>query len=307
MPRLNTRRWKWTGLVVLSGVALTNYFCMPAGVLAQGTKSKKVADVERKTGTVSEVEKKGKACTLTIEESDGGKTDIMVTAKTNFVVKGRGDATFFKHSNVSVSAGDIVVNPGNKYLFGKKFVIHLGNKAPAERFEPDPMNPSVYQIAGPVVGCAEDSFTFEAGGATYTVNFEQGVVPEISVESTDPEHATVGAAVEVDGTTRAGRFHPTAIVVTLEKPMVADEVFANEKKSAKSKHGASSKMAKKTSKSDKDKADKTTDKGDDASNDEPLKTKSDPFGVTEKKDAKKGKAAPKKDKKPANNSGDSDN
>jgi len=236
-----------------------------------------------------------------------------VNAKTNFVVKGRGDAAFFKHSNVFVSAENIVMNPGNKYLFGKKFTVHLGNKPPAERFEPDPNNPSVYQIAGPVVDCAEDSFTFEAGGTSYKVNFEQGVVPEISVESTEPEHAAVGSAVEVEGTTRGGKFHPTAIQVTLEKPMVADEVFAaGDKKSAKSKHA--SKSAKKTTKpdKDKDKAEKSAEKGEVGTTGEPLKpgTTSDPFGLLDKdkKDSKKGKTPPpKKDKKPAANSGDSDN
>ena len=310
MPRWNTHRRKWTGVVVLCGVALASCFWLPAAAMAQGAKSKKGGDAERKTGTVAEVEKKGKTCTLTIAESDGEKFDILVTPKTNFLVKGRGDAAFFKHSNVFVSAEDIVMNAGTKYLFGKKFTIHLGNKPPAERFEPDQTNPNVYQIAGPVVDATDDSFTFEAGGMPYKVNFEQGVVPEVSVESTDPEHAAVGAAVEVEGTKRGGKFHPTAITVTLEKPMVADEVFAaGDKKSAKSKHGPSSKAAKKSTKTDKDKTDKTADKGDDAATNDPFKKdSSDPFALEkDKKDAKKGKAAPKKDKKPTTNSGDSDN
>jgi hypothetical protein len=234
---------------------------------------------------------------------------VLVTAKTNFLIKGRGDATFFKHSNVFVSADDIVMNAGNKYLFGKKFTIHLGHKPPAEAFEPDQTNPSLYRIAGPVVDCAEDSFTFEAGGTPYKVNFEQGVVPEIAVESTEPEHAAVGAAVEVEGTTKAGKFHPTAIAVTLEKAMVADEVFAgSDKKSAKSKSSKSAKKnMSKTDKTGKDKADKSADKGDDAAAGEPVKN-NDPFGVLDNKDGKKGKAAPpKKDKKPATKAGDSDN
>ena len=308
MRRLKMHRRKWTRLVIVCGIVLTSSLRMPATVWAQGSKSKKGAEVEKKTGTVAEVKKKGKAATLTIEESDGEKFDIPVNAKTNFVVKGRGDAGFFKHSNVFVSADEIVVNTGNKYLFGKKFMIHLGNKPPAEAFEPDSTNPSVYHIAGPVVDCTEDSFTFEAGGTPYKVNFEQGVVPEISVESTDPEHAAVGSAVEVEGTSKGAIFHPTAIVVTLEKPMIADEVFAaGDKKSAKSKHGAPSKSTKKTTKSDKDKdkADKAADKGDDPATGEPLKPgTSDPFGVLDKdkKDAKKAKPAPKK--KPA---ADSDN
>jgi hypothetical protein len=295
------------------GVALASCLCLPAGVSAQGSKSKKGADSEHKTGTIANVKKTGKTATLTIEESDGEKMDILITAKTNLLIKGRGDATFFKHANVFVSADDIVMNPGNKYLFGKKFTIHLGNKPPAETFEPDQTNPSLYRIAGPVVDCAEDSFTFEAGGTNYKVGFEQNVAPEISVESTEPEHAAVGAAVDVEGTAnKAGKFNPTAIVVTLEKAMVADDVFAGgDKKSAKSKNTTASKSAKKTAKNDKgdkDKSDKTADKGDDAATAEPLKPgSSDPFGVLKDgdKNAKKGKAVPKK--KPASTSGDSDN
>ena len=51
----------------------------------------------------------------------------------------------------------------------------LRTKPPAERFEPDPTNPNVYLIAGPVVDCAEDSFTFEAGGTPYKINFKKDV------------------------------------------------------------------------------------------------------------------------------------
>jgi hypothetical protein len=307
MSRFNLPRSKVSFLLAAHGAALACCVWLPALAWAQGAKSKRGAEPEKKSGTVAEVKKKGKAATLTVEQSDGEKFDVDVTAKTSFMVKGRGDAAFFKHPNVSVSADNVVMNQGNKYLFGRKFTVHLGNRPPAERFEPDPTNPSVYLIGGPVVGCAEDSFTFEADGATPTVHFEQGVVPEILVESTEFEHAAVGSPVEIEGTTRGSKFHPTAILVTLEKPMVADEVFAGDKKSAKSKHG--SKASKKNSKADKDKdkSDKSADTGDDAKGGDPFKKDaSDPFGVSkDKKDSKKGKSAPqKKDKKPAD---DSDN
>ncbi len=310
MPRLNTDRRKWTGLVVEWSLVLIHCVWLPAGAWAQGAKSKKGADAEHKTGTVAQIEKKGKTATLTIEESDGEKFDVLVTAKTNFVVKGKGDAAFFKHAHVFVSADDVVMNEGNKYLFGKKFTIHLGSKSPAETFEPNATNPSVYQIAGPVVDCAEDSFSFEAFGTPYKVGFEQGVVPEVSVESTEPEHAAVGGAVEVEGTTRGGKFVPTAILVTLEKPMSADEVFAGGDKKASKKSTPASKSAKKVTKSDKGKADKTADKADEFC----CSRRSCEGRVVrpvrhsyDKKDAKKGKTPAKKDKKPAANSGDSDN
>lgn len=306
MPRLKTHRRNCTGLVVMWSVALASCFGMPAGAGAQGAKAKKGADSEHKTGTVAQVDKKGKTATLTVETSDGEKFDLLVTAKTNFVVNGKGDVSFFKHSNVFVSSDNIRMNEnGNsKYMFGDKFTIHLGTKNPAERFESDPANPNMYLIAGPVVDCSEDSFTFEAGGTPYKVNLMKDVPTEILVESTEPEHAAVGSEVEADGITRGGKFLPSAIAVKLDKPMVADEVFAaSDKKSSKSKHATASKSAKKTAKTDKDKSDKTADKGDDAATGEPVKS-SDPFGIldkkdTDKKDAKKPKAAPKKDKKPA--------
>lgn len=313
MPRLNTYRrnrtgWVGLNLLVTWSVALAICACLPVGATAQGSKAKKGPEKEHKTGTIAQVDKKGKAATLTIEESDGEKFDVMITAKTNIMIKGTGDVAFFKHSPVFVSSDEIVMNPGNQYLFGKKFTVHLGSKPPAEAFGPSESNPSVYAIAGPVVDCAEDSFVFEALGKQYKVGFEQGKVPEVSVESTEPEHAAVGSTVEVEGTTKGGKFLPTAISVTLEKPLVADEVFAGgDKKSAKSKSKTANK---KMAKSDKaDKADKSTDKPDEpaAGNDPFKKESNDPFGVGagDKKDAKKAKAAPpKKDKKPAN---DSDN
>jgi hypothetical protein len=309
MPRLNTDRRKCTGLVGVNllitwSVALAVCACLPAGARAQASKSKKGQEKEHKTGTIAHVDKKGKAATLTIEESDGEKFDVMVTAKTHLIIKGRGDVSFFKHSPVFVTADDVVMNPGNKYLFGKKFTIHLGNKPPAEAFGPNEANPNVYTIAGPVVDCAEDSFTFEALGTPYKVGFEQGAAIDVSVESTDPEHAAVGSAVEVEGTTKGGKFLPSSITVTLDKPMVADDVFAGDKKSAKSKSKTASK---KTSKADK--ADKSADKGAEpaAGNDPFKKETNDPFGVGsgDKKDAKKKTPPPKKDKKAANN--DSDN
>ena len=204
MPRLNTYRRKCTGLVKLKMLAiwgLATCACLPAGAWAQASK-KKGPEKEHKTGTVAHVDKKGKATTLTIEEADGEKFDVTVSAKTNFIVKGQGDVSFFKHSPVFVSAEDVVMNPGNKYLFGKKFTVHLGSKPPAEAFGPSEANPSVYNIAGPVVDCAEDSFTFEAQGTPYKVGFEQGQTIDVSVESTEPEHAAVGSAVEVEGSTK---------------------------------------------------------------------------------------------------------
>ncbi len=139
------------------------------------------------------------------------------------------------------------------------------------------------------------------------VNFEQGADLDVSVESTDPKHAAVGSAVEVEGMTRSGKFFPTAVVVTADKPMVADDVFAgNEKKSAKTKSSTAGKTASKTAKkpAKTDKADKgddeeMADKGDDpAAKPDPFKTTSDPFDTKKLKDTKKKTTAKPRVKKP---------
>jgi hypothetical protein len=302
MPRLSDLCRNRVGCVFLWSAVVACCACLPLRASAQGAKSKKgAADVEKKTGTISHVEKKGKNATITVEESDGEKFDVPVNAKTNFVVHGKGDISFFKHGSMFVSAEQVVFNEANNYRHGNKFKIYLGGKGPGEVVEQDPISPQVYKIAGTVVDADDESFTFEAEGTPYKVAFDPAGV-DVSFESTDPDHAAVGAAVEVEGATRAGKFHPTAIVVTLDKPMSASEAFAAGDKKSKSKT-ASSKTKKGTSKTDKG-ADKSADKGDDGG--DKGKGNSDPFNVLgsgdSKKDAKKGAdkgKAPtqKKDKK----------
>ncbi len=134
----------------------------------------------------------------------------------------------------------------------------------------------------------------------------------VAIVSSEHEHATVGAPVEVEGTTKGGKFHPTAVVVTLDKPLVADEVFAaSETTKKKGKSAAASKTTKKAAKTDKggDK-EEMTDAGDDAPPKNPFKSGgSDPFGELSKKGDPKKKSSPTttkpKPKKPVET--DSDN
>jgi hypothetical protein len=299
---------KRSGLAITAvSLALAAWFVSPAGVLAQGGKSKKgsadtkkgSADTSKRAGTIAEVEKKGKAATLTVQEADGEKFPVQVAPKTKFEVHGKGDAAFFKHPHVSVSSERVVLNPANNYLFGRTFTVYLGSQ-PEPLFEKDEVSAEVCHIAGPVVDADDESFTISVAGTPYKIAFEKGVVPEISVISTDPAHAAVGSEIEVEGTARGGKFHPSSIVVTLEKPMVADEVFAAEKgdkKGAKSKAQPASKgkTAKKAAKSDQGDADGGAASGDD-SDGTPIKPASDPFNVSGKD--KKGKTGKKGGGKP---------
>jgi hypothetical protein len=309
MPRSSFDRRNLSGHPVAWGltiVAVAAFACLPAIAPAQGKSKKGSADHEKKTGKVAEVEKKGKTATIKVEESDGETFDVPVTTRTKFIVNGKGDAGFFKHPRAFVSSKSVFT--ANNQFFGKNFTIHIGNP-PNAQFEPEPDNPEVYHIAGAIVDCDETSFTINADGSTYKVNFEQGGDLTVAIESTEPEHAVKGSDVAVEGSTRNGKFIATSVVVTLDKPLVADEVFAD-KKTGKTKSAAASKTSKKPAKTDKgDKGDKeeSADKGDDTPAGEPFKPgNNDPFDVR-KKDSKKKAPAKPKVKKPVNPDADADN
>ena len=265
---------------------------------AQGAKGKKGGDVEKKSGTISEIKKKGKGATITVEERDGEKFDVEVTTKTHFLVRGTGDKSFFKHGTMHVSSENIVAN--NNYLFGKNFTIFLGGKGPAEQFESDPLSPQVIILSGTVTDGDDDKFTVVVDGTSHEIAFEQGKDVAVAVESTEIEHAVVGAKIEIEGTTRAAKFNPSAIVVTLEKPMPADEAFAGGDKKGKSKTAKTAGTKKTATKTGDKTAKKTTDKseaGDKDKGNNPLENTNDPFDVN-KKDPKSGKGtSPKKDDK----------
>lgn len=317
MPRSFVLRRNHFGQSVVCGLAiaaLVGSLFMSADAVAQ-SKKKGAAEPEKKSGKIAEVEKKGKTSTLKVEEADGETFDVLVTSKVNFMVHGTGDSGFLKHPKAFVSSEKVIM--ANNQYFGKQFTVHLG-LPPEAGFEANPDNPEVYRVAGQIVDFDESTFTVNAGGRQCKVNIEQGADLSVAVESTDPEHATVGSEVEVEGTAKNGKFHATAVMVTLGKPLVAEEVFsARDKKVGKSKV-APTKSAKKTSKSDRaekgDKGDKADgeDKGDEAAPaGEPLKPGADPFNVldnkTGKKDAKKKTGAGKPKAKKSTDDGDMNN
>jgi hypothetical protein len=285
---------------IIAVASLAAWLCLPMLVAAQASKSKKAAPhAEKKTGKIAKVDSKGKSSTLTVEEADGETFDVLVTAKMkNFLIKGKGDVGFLKHPHVVVSSDSVFT--ANMQFFGKKFTVHLG-QSPEAVFEPDPNNAEVYHVAGPIVDCDETSFTINVSGSPYKVNFEQGLAPEVAVESTEPELAAVGADIELEGKARSGRFQADSILITLDKPLSSDDVFSkNDKKAGKSKTAAATKGMKKSAKSDKsDPAEKGDDTGTDPA--KPPAT-SDPFGVLKDNKPKPGGGKPKP-KKPSDESG----
>ena len=310
MPRTISNRQTQSGHLAVWGLAVVmaaGYLVLPTIAWAQGKSKKGSAEHEKKSGKVAEVEKKGKTSTIKVTEADGETFDVTVTSKTKFVVNGKGDAGFFKHPRAFVSSNSVFTS--NRQFFGKKFTIHLGN-APTAMFEPDPDNAEVYHIAGAIVDCDESSFTINTGDGMQKINFEQGADLSVAIESTEPEHAVVGSEVAVEGTTHKGKFLPINVVVTLDKPLVADEVFsASDKKPSGKKSASAAKTTRKPAKTEKgDKGDKEemTENGDENPAGEPIKPGSDPFGVLKNNTKKKPPASKSKAKKPVDK-GDTDN
>jgi hypothetical protein len=289
----------WAGLII-AAAALAAWLSEPAFIEAQASKSKKAAPhAEKKSGKIAKIDSKGKTSTLTVEESDGETFDVPVSPKMkNFLIKGEGDVGFLKQPHVAVSSESVISS--NMQFFGKKFTVHLG-PSPEPVFEADPNNPEVYRIAGPIVDCDETSFAINVGGSPYKVNFEQGLPPEVLVESTEPEHAGVGAKIELEGKTKAGKFQADAILITLDKPLSSDDVFSkNDKKGAKSKTAAATKGAKKPAKSDKS---DSGDTGSDTTDPAKPPATSDPFGVLKDGNKPKSGGGKPKPKKPSDDSG----
>src|SRR5262245_18176722 len=205
-------RFYLAGQWVLAALLGAGCFFLPTFASAQA-KKKAASDHEKKTGTIAEVEKKGKNATLTVAEADGETFKVDVNSKMKFMVRGTGDSGFLKHPKVVVSSDSVFT--ANRQFFGNECTVRRGN-SPAPNFEQDDDTADVYRIAGPIVDCDETSFAINVAGEPYKVNFEQGADLSVAIESTDPDHASVGSPVEVEGTTRGGKFHATSVVVNLE-------------------------------------------------------------------------------------------
>ena len=146
-----TRRMSLLGSARGAGylTALVALSCLmgPAPVAAQGTRAKKGPEAEKIGGKVTEIEKKGKAVTLTIEKEDGNQMEVLVTPKLKLEITGKGDASFFQPKTWVSSES---VFKSNNELFGRQFTVHLG-AAPQPHVKPDSTAPDVYHVAGQVM------------------------------------------------------------------------------------------------------------------------------------------------------------
>lgn len=258
-----------------------------SSAFSQGPRGKKGPEPERVFGSVTEVEKKGKAATLLIDRDDGGKLEVLITPRIKFNVTGKGDGALIQPK--SVLSSEQVIRP-NTELFGYQFTLHLGH-APVYALKKDPGGGDWYHLCGQVTAIADKSLTINCGAAgTHKLNFEEGKELDLTVSASDPDLVAAGSKVELEGLNRAGKFIPSKVTVTLEKPLTADDLHAagGDRKAARGK-AAAARASKKSGKG----------KTDDPAGD-PADAPSDPFGVLGKKEGKS--SAPKEnDKSPVEN------
>jgi len=251
--------------------ALLAMSCLVGPVAAQGNRAKKGPETEKINGKVTEIEKKGKAVTLTIEKDDGNQMEVLVTPKLKLEITGKGDASFFQPKTWISSES---VFKSNNELFGRQFTVHLG-VAPQPHVKPDSTAPDVYHVAGQLLSSTDSALTMNFGAAgTKKITFEEGASLEVTVNATDPDLIVEGSEVEVEGMTRGTKFLPSRVAVTLEKPLTAEDILAAEKDKKGSKGKTATKGGKKPAKG---KTDEPEGEG-----------AADPFGVLGKKDGKKG-------------------
>jgi len=265
---------------LLLAVATAGVLAAPASAVAQGGRAKKGPETEKITGKVAEIEKKGKAVTLTIDKEDGNKLEVLVTPKLKLEITGKGDTSFFQ-PKTWVSSESIIKT--NNELFGRQFTVHLG-VAPPPHVKADTTATDVYHVAGQVMASTEDSLTMNFGAAgTKKVTFEEGASVEVTINANDPDLIVEGSEVEVEGVTRGTKFLPSRVAVTLEKPLTPEDIQAADKDKKGAKGKTAAKGGKKPAKG------KTEDSDEEGA--------ADPLGVLGKKEGKDGKGGktPEKD------------
>lgn len=242
-----------------------------------GQTKKKNIDTQKRSGKISAIVKKGKAADVTVEQEDGDKLEVKVTTKMEFVVTGKGDATFFRPRNMA--SAEAIMSP-QRQLIAREFTVYLGPKQPGASVQRDPNAMDVYRICGEIGDADKESVTLNLGGefGVQKVLFESSLTPLVNVSSSDADHAPEGAEVEVEGTERAGKFLPSKVTVSLSEPMKADEVFGSKEKTK-----AGSKTASKT------KSKSTTKSKDDSPTGASVGDATDPFGLKKKAPAKNEK------------------
>ena len=275
------RTGKQISHLVTRGLALSLLagLCLAPTLATAQTKSKRPStETDKITGTVASV-KKGRPAKITVTKEDGETLEVSILPKTAFAVVAPGDVSSLVPNHLV--SGRALIN--NDRLFVNAFTVYVGIKQDVG-LQKDPDSPSECDICGVIKSVDGESLMVDLGGqiGTVPVLFEQAATVKVTINAGDPSLATEGAAIELEGTTRVGRFLPSRITVTLTESLDAEELFGASKSGSKSKTTSSKTSKSKSASKDGD----ATDAGGKGT-----PTAADPFGVIKKKEATKGKTA----------------
>lgn len=192
---------------------------------------------ETRTGTLVEIEEKGRSRTLVVDVN-GKQEEFPLTPRVALEITATGDAGFVDEGRYLSARGTVT----NDQLFLRSVNILLlkgRQRPPAGGLKKAPMavgeSVNSWDIAGEIVGSEPDpdypdytGVDVKIGPRTQRVLLEPGFT--VTVMSTDPTVLEIppGTSIDLEGTPRGERFLLTGAKVRLSEPLTAAEFFAED-------------------------------------------------------------------------------
>jgi hypothetical protein len=222
-----------------TGVALgCVVLCRPDVAAAQRPEPK----TETKSGTVVEVQKKGRARTLVVDDSTGQRHEFVITPKVVLEVTAPGDAGFVQAGQIFSARGTM----SNQKVFVKELTIGVvpprTRKVVAGKIEKAPamtgQSTESYLVSGSIVGTQPDPdykdyrlVGLNLRGAAPPIMLEPGFT--VTVSSSDPDLIVAGAPVDLElAPLRGGKFTLVKAIVKLQEPLSSETLLGKGKPAA---------------------------------------------------------------------------
>jgi hypothetical protein len=212
--------------------------CLPGVATAQRPEPK----TEKKSGTVVEVQKKGRARTLVVDDSTGQRHEFVITPKVALEVTAPGDAGFVQAGQFFSARGTM----SNQKVFVKELTIGIvkprARQVAAGSFEKAPamtgQSTESYLVSGSIVGAQPDPdykdyllVGLNIRGAAPPIMLEPGFT--VTVSSSDPDLIVPGAPVDLDlAPLRGGKFTLVKATVRLQEPLSSETLLGTGKPAA---------------------------------------------------------------------------
>ncbi len=212
--------------------------CLPGVAAAQRPEMK----TETKSGTVVEVQKKGRGRTLVVDDSTGQRHEFVITPKVALEVTAPGDVGFVQAGQFFSARGTM----SNQKVFVKELTIGIvkprTRQVAAGSFEKAPamtgQSTESYLVSGSIVGTQPDPdykdyllVGLNIRGAVPPIMLEPGFT--VTVSSSDPDLIVAGAPVDLElAPLRGGRFTLVKASVKLQEPLSSETLLGKGKPAA---------------------------------------------------------------------------